>query len=142
MTMLFRTSMLFAAALVAVGSAPAEAKDNRRYDDRGYQYQNRGMDHNRDGVVTQREWRGSDAAFRRQDRNRDGVLSHYELNSGRDGYYDRNDGRRDDRYSRGDNYYGNGAITRGEWRGGRQDFERLDRNRNGVLTRDELRDWR
>ena len=117
--MLFRTSMLFAAALVAVGSAPAEAKDNRRYDDRGYQYQNRGMDHNRDG-----------------------VLSHYELNSGRDGYYDRNDRRRDDRYDRGDNYYGNGAITRGEWRGSRQDFERLDRNRNGVLPRDELRDWR
>lgn len=139
--MLFRTSLLFAGALVAVGIAPAEAKDHRRYDNRGYEYQNRemrgrGMDYHRDGVITQREWRGSDAAFRRQDRNRDGVLSGYELNSGRDGYYDR-----DNRYGRDDAYYGNG-VTRGEWRGSRQDFERLDRNRNGVLTRDELRDWR
>jgi hypothetical protein len=39
----------------------------------------RGMDADRDGVVTRREWRGSDEAFRRQDTNGDGVLSGAEV---------------------------------------------------------------
>jgi hypothetical protein len=35
----------------------------------------RGMDTDRDGVVTRAEWRGSDEAFRKYDTNDDGVLS-------------------------------------------------------------------
>jgi hypothetical protein len=35
----------------------------------------RGMDTDRDGVVTRAEWRGSDEAFRKHDTNDDGVLS-------------------------------------------------------------------
>ena len=32
-----------------------------------------GMDSNRDGVITRREWRGSDTSFRAHDWNGDGV---------------------------------------------------------------------
>lgn len=39
----------------------------------------RRMDRNKDGVVTQDEWRGSRQAFRTRDRNNDGVLSGDEL---------------------------------------------------------------
>jgi hypothetical protein len=39
----------------------------------------RGMDADRDGVVTRGEWRGSDEAFRRYDTNDDGVLSGTEV---------------------------------------------------------------
>ena len=39
----------------------------------------RGMDRNRDGIVTRREWRGNDQSFRVHDRNSDGVLSGSEL---------------------------------------------------------------
>ena len=35
----------------------------------------RGMDRNRDGVITRNEWRGNDQSFRVHDCNRDGVLS-------------------------------------------------------------------
>jgi EF hand len=39
----------------------------------------RGMDTDRDGVVTRAEWRGSDEAFRKYDANDDGVLSGAEV---------------------------------------------------------------
>lgn len=39
----------------------------------------RGMDTDRDGVVTRAEWRGSDRAFRNHDTNGDGVLSGAEV---------------------------------------------------------------
>ena len=39
----------------------------------------RGMDTDRDGVVTRAEWRGSDQAFRNHDTNSDGVLSGAEV---------------------------------------------------------------
>ena len=45
-------------------------KDNMRF---------KGMDTNRDGVITRREWRGNDRSFQNHDRNRDGVLSGREV---------------------------------------------------------------
>src|SRR5687767_3146521 len=39
----------------------------------------RGMDANRDGTITRREWRGNARAFTRLDTNRDGVLSGTEV---------------------------------------------------------------
>jgi len=38
-----------------------------------------GMDRNRDGVITRKEWRGDKKEFRALDWNRDGILSGQEL---------------------------------------------------------------
>lgn len=35
----------------------------------------KGMDTNRDGVITRDEWRGNNRSFGNQDRNRDGVIT-------------------------------------------------------------------
>jgi len=91
----------------------------------------RGMDSNRDGVITRAEWRGNDQSFRQHDVNRDGVLAGDEL---RNAY--------DDDYGNGlvDDFGlvdldGNGHVTIQEWR---RAFAQLDTNRDGSLTVDEL----
>ena len=99
----------------------------------------RGMDDNRDGVITRAEWRGNDQSFRQQDRNNDGVLTAAELDDAREE-------RREERdvndgyglvgdFSRVD-LDGNGHVTAQEWR---RAFTQLDDNRDGSLTQDELR---
>jgi len=86
----------------------------------------RGLDRNRDGVVTRAEWRGNDQSFRQQDRNRDGVLSGDEVRDDDEGIV-RDFGSVD--------LDGNGHVTSVEWR---RAFSQLDLNRDGSLTPDEL----
>ncbi len=87
----------------------------------------RGMDLNRDGVITRAEWRGNEVTFRQHDRNSDGVLAGEELR------YAADDGRLQDFASL--DLDGNGHVTAQEWR---QAFTQLDVNRDGSLTEDEL----
>lgn len=111
---------------VAVLPATLTAQQSTRF---------RGMDSNRDGVVTRSEWRGNDQAFRQHDRNNDGVLSGQELDAARDDL-DVNDGYGlVGDFSRVD-LDGNGYVTAQEWR---RAFTQLDDNRDGSLTQDELR---
>jgi len=96
----------------------------------------RGMDANRDGVITRAEWRGNDQSFRQQDLNNDGVLAGSEVNAAIDGRDDVNDGYGlAGDFSRVD-LDGNGHVTAQEWR---RAFTQLDDNRDGSLTPDELR---
>jgi hypothetical protein len=90
-----------------------------------------GLDRNRDGVVTRAEWNGNDQSFRVHDWNRDGVLSGGEVRPG---------AARPDPVSRYASWDHNrdGVLSAGEWRGTRDEFRRLDGNRDGVLTRFEL----
>lgn len=91
------------------------------------------MDHNGDGRITRDEWHFNPEGFNRADRNRNGSLSRAEfLGEG-------TDDDRDDRfdYLDADN---NGRIERDEWHGGQQEFRWLDRNGDGVLTRNEVAD--
>jgi EF hand len=91
----------------------------------------RGMDSNRDGVITRAEWRGNEQSFRQYDVNRDGVLAGDELRSTYTEDY--GNGLLDD-FGLVD-LDGNGHITVQEWR---RAFTQLDTNRDGSLTVDEL----
>ena len=109
------------------------ADDDYWYGDTGHRGMNtrfRGMDRNRDGVITQAEWRGNSRSFRNQDWNGDGVLSGRELRTG---------ASRANRRVEAVDQNRDGAISRGEWRGSRGDFNRIDINRDGYITSAEAR---
>lgn len=124
---------LLAGAAVLPATVTAQQQSNRY----------RGMDANRDGVITRAEWRGNDQSFRQQDRNNDGVLTAAELDDAREDRQDRRDDRNDvnDGYGLAGDFSridldGNGHVTAQEWR---RAFTQLDDNRDGSLTQDELR---
>jgi Ca2+-binding EF-hand superfamily protein len=101
--------------------------------------------------VTRAEWRGSAAAFRLLDTNHDSVLSGAEVWDERDGARSRSG----DEWGGQDNGNGSfvtvaqrfrdldrnhdGVITRQEWNGTVQSYRALDRNRDSRITRDEFR---
>ena len=93
----------------------------------------RGMDRNRDGMVTRSEWRGNARSFANQDWNGDGVLSGREVR--RNAVRVRNRNTRAEAVDRDRN----GRIDRGEWLGSRRDFQRIDRNNDGYITAAEAR---
>jgi len=106
------------------------------------------MDANRDGVITRSEWRGTDAAFRREDWNGDGILSGEEVRQGarrhttwsqdwnRDGRVDNLDSQIAQRF-RGYDMNSDNRVARGEWPGDVRLFSRLDANRDGYLSMTE-----
>jgi hypothetical protein len=127
---LFATHALLATALAA-SVAGAQDRGRMRF---------RGMDANRDGVITRAEWRGSARSFDVHDINDDGVLSGTEVrvSEQEDPYRDR-DGWNDlvDAFDSADRN-NNGVISRDEWYGDPGTFTRLDRDRNGVLRLSEF----
>lgn len=113
-------------------------ESERRWDPRF-----QGLDRDRDDVVSRREWQGDDRSFREHDWNRDGVLSGDELVAG---------ARRPERapeparhtarprtesdevlFARQDVNH-DGRLSRNEWTGLSRTFDRLDVNRDGVLS--------
>lgn len=104
----------------------------------------RGMDTDRNGVITRAEWRGNTRSFRNHDWNNDGILSGDEVRLGAarnrrgedpddTGYYNwTTEGFRTvDRD-------GDRRITRGEWRFEPELFMRADQNGDNVLTEAEF----
>jgi Ca2+-binding EF-hand superfamily protein len=92
------------------------------------------IDHNRDNRITADEWHFDRESFRRADHNRDGVISRSEfLNEDAE---DQDDDR-EDRFAYLD-VNGDNRISRDEWHGSRANFNILDDNRDGVLTRTEV----
>jgi len=106
------------------------------------------LDENKDGVITRREWNGSDRSFEVHDWNHDGVLSGEEVRQGgrrRGG----NDDDQDSRSVRGfDDWTSEGfvaldrnrdnRISRAEWGADTATFRRVDRNNDGLLSRVEF----
>jgi hypothetical protein len=91
------------------------------------------LDRNNDGRLSLAEWQGPRDLFERLDLNRDGFLTRDELRQHRgDG------GDRLDRFFRTADANGDGRLSRSEWPGDLARFDRLDRNHDGFLTRDEL----
>ena len=147
--MSYRNGFIFAfSAVLALGAASAQAQDDRYrktgdiYADDDYWYGEddsramnirfRGMDRNRDGVISRSEWRGNSNSFRNQDWNGDGVLSGREV---------RANANRNRARTRAEAVDANrdGVISRGEWRGSRSEFNRLDRNDDGYISGAEAR---
>ena len=100
------------------------------------------LDTNRDGRISRSEWRGTANSFRVRDWNNDGVLSGDEVRMGAyppAGSLEARDYRMsvDERFDYLD-YDNNRVVTEREWDGTLQQFDRLDRNRDGRLTRAEL----
>jgi Ca2+-binding EF-hand superfamily protein len=95
------------------------------------------MDVNQDGIITADEWRGDENIFLSSDWNGDSVLSGNEATGGfqRGEDYDRN--HSEARFRKLDQNKDSG-VSRNEWDGITQAFNRLDDNRNGVLTSTEF----
>jgi Ca2+-binding EF-hand superfamily protein len=108
----------------------------------------RGMDTNRDGVISRSEWRGTRQAFEANDWNRDNILSGDEVQAGarrRTGALDQDapfggstDREQTEAWAEAEfddvDFNGDGRITEAEWVYGYQAFNRVDSNRDGVIT--------
>jgi Ca2+-binding EF-hand superfamily protein len=90
----------------------------------------RSLDSDRNGRIERDEWTGTVATFRRLDVNDDGVLSPRELAAN-----DAAGAGREGFDALDDN--NDGVISRGEWRAGYGNFNQYDANRDGVISRRE-----
>jgi hypothetical protein len=99
-------------------------------------------DSNSDGAISRSEWRGDTRTFRELDRNRDGVLSGNEVPGARNERRSHGRDNRDYAGSSADRLDKNqsGVVEGYEWPYNRAMFHRLDRNRDSVLSLDELGD--
>ena len=134
----FALMTLAALPLGAVGASAEQGQDQERF---------RGMDRNRDGVITRAEWRGSAQSFRNHDWNGDGRLSGDEMRPGGqrgrlpDETYSSTRPEFDDWTVEGFRYLDrnqDGRVARNEWFDDRASFVRADTNRDNVLTRAEF----
>lgn len=89
------------------------------------------MDWNNNGRVERAEWYGGNAEFNRLDANRDGVLTRYEVVGSMPSF---------DTYDQFQNldYDRNGTLSRAEWHWSNASFTARDRNRDGIISRQEF----
>jgi Ca2+-binding EF-hand superfamily protein len=156
-----KRSILFISGLLATGIVFAQtATPPPTQDDRGDRMRNRWQerldakfgesDSNHDGTISQSEWqsarlRDATEQFQRMDTNRDGKLTRTEADQAFDhrmGGRDRERGERAERVRALDKD-GDQQLSRAEIGNDMPrlaaDFDRLDSNRDGKLSRDEIR---
>ena len=156
-----KRSLLFISGLLATGIVLAQtATTPAPQDDHGDRMRNRMQermdakfgesDSNHDGKISKSEWqaarlREANEHFQRLDTNRDGKLTRTEVDAARDqrmAGHDRKRGERGERMRALDKD-GDQQLSRAEI--GNEmprlaaDFDRLDANRDGKLSRDEIR---
>ncbi len=89
------------------------------------------MDWNNNGRVEKAEWYGGNAEFQRLDTNRDGILSRFEVVGGQESF------ETWDQFQNLD-YDRNGNLSRAEWHWSNASFTARDRNRDGIISRQEF----
>ena len=95
------------------------------------------LDQDNDGRISRSEWKRDPQAFDRLDANKDGFLAREELRSAAREFRGRHHNGLKQMDTDGD-----GKISRGEWKGKDETFNRLDANHDSLLTPDELRQGR
>ena len=115
-------------------STPRTSPDHRRPD--GEQRWKK-LDRDNDGRISRSEWPRNEQGFDRMDADKDGFLTKEELRSAAREFHEKRGSRLRQMDTDAD-----GNISRGEWKGKEEIFNRLDANKDGVLTRDELREAR
>ena len=89
------------------------------------------MDWNNDGRITRSEWHGGAEDFNWLDRNNDGVLGRFEV-QGAQASFDTWDQFTNLDFDR------NGSLNRAEWHWSNASFVSRDRNRDGIISRQEF----
>jgi hypothetical protein len=92
------------------------------------------LDKDNKGYIDINDWPGRRQAFRLMDVNRDGRVTLEEFQSLRNRWRNRTFENLD--------LDGNRVITRDEWMDLPEDFDRLDRNKDGMITRREFYSFR
>ena len=140
-TVVRRALLALILSAAAAGIAAAQGQQSMRF---------ASMDGNRDGVITRKEWNGSDRSFRVHDWNGDGILSGEEVRPGGR----RPDNRAESPFDSPDREYPyddwtargftaldhdrDNRITRDEWHFDVETFRRADHDRDGALSRAEF----
>lgn len=103
------------------------------------------LDKNHDGVISKDEWPRAAEGFTRLDANSDGVLSQDELlraATPRQAMRQQRINRQIQRQVRRMDTNGDRTISREEWRGKADLFDRMDADKDGLLTAAEIRQFR
>ena len=95
------------------------------------------LDVDQDGRISRDEWKRTPEIFDRLDANHDGAVTRDEFQAARGKRGER--GQRAMRRLREADKNNDGQISRDEWPGKAERFDRLDTNHDGVITRDEVR---
>jgi Ca2+-binding EF-hand superfamily protein len=131
-------------ALPAMAAQGTESEESRPRPNRGSAHARpnpeerwKKLDRDNDGRISRSEWQRDERVFDRIDADKDGFLTKEELRSAAAEFHGRRRGGLREMDADAD-----GNISRSEWKGKGETFNRLDANKDGLLSRDELREAR